>query len=597
MSSTSENEEYIDPTQYTDIYHKDYVPGTINILLEKIDEETGPGTGLKTSKNGMILMPQPSDSPNDPLNWSYLRKTWHFFLMAYITAFTAATSNMAGAASDYFLDNFNISYNQQNTGAGVLFLGIGWGTLFLAPFANLYGRKISYLICITLGLFGALWFGVTNDASDAIWSQLFVGISESCAEAQVQLSLSDIFFQHQLGSVLTVYIMATSIGTFLGPLIAGYIADLTWFRWAGFTALIISFGTLVVFVVGCEETYFDRSLYKTGLSVFKSRETYGMMELDGIVMKDDTVVSVEEKEKEKDKKPSDLQNVLSQVYSNTNDNVDEYAKDNLDLIDGSTEKIKSYWKRMAIITPASNLRGWGFKQYFQYLLLNIKMFAFPAVWLSGIFWGWQDVLLSFYLTIEEDNYYDPPWNYSDAAVAIMNVPTLIGAVIGCLYAGILSDYFVVWLSKKRGGIYECEYRLWFSIAVFFISPAGLLMFGIASAKNFTNWRCAYVGLGLIGFGWGCAGDIAMAYLMDAYPEMVLEGMVCTSLINNNLACIFTFTCSDWLSASGLQNTFIALAVLTAFFTFLAWPMYIYGKRARKWSKDRYVACIALRDGF
>jgi len=123
------------------------------------------------------------------------------------------------------------------------------------------------------------------------------------------------------------------------------------------------------------------------------------------------------------------------------------------------------------------------------------------------------------------------------------------------------------------------------------------MFGIATAKNFTDWRVAYVGLGFIGFGWGCAGDIAMAYLMDAYPEMVLEGMVCTSLINNNLACIFTFTCADWLTASGIQNTFIALAVLTAFFTFLAWPMYVFGKRARKWSKDRYVACIALRDGF
>lgn len=49
---------------------------------------------------------------------------------------------------------------------------------------------------------------------------------------------------------------------------------------------------------------------------------------------------------------------------------------------------------------------------------------------------------------------------------------------------------------------------------------------------------------MIGFGWGCAGDLSMAYLMDAYPDMVLEGMVGVATINNSLACIFTFVCSE-----------------------------------------------------
>ncbi len=35
----------------------------------------------------------------------------------------------------------------------------------------------------------------------------------------------------------------------------------------------------------------------------------------------------------------------------------------------------------------------------------------------------------------------------------------------------------------------------------------------------------------------------MAYLMDCYPEIVLEGMVGVAVINNTLACIFTFTVS------------------------------------------------------
>lgn len=478
-----------------------------------------------------------------------------------------------------------------NTGAGVLFISIGLGTLVMSPFTNLYGRKITYLLCLLCGLVGSVWFALSKKTADTIWSQMFVGISESCAEAQVQLSLSDIFFQHQLGSVLTVYIMATSIGTFLGPLIAGYISAGESFRWVGWWAVIISGGALVVFIFTCEETYFDRKMYITptnktvalnaayaGASTTNdefSEKKYGGDSKDLIKKSDQNLDAINEEFE------------MSQYDASESDY----------LIDGSKEPKFSYWKRIAIITPATNIKGVGFKQYFQYLKFSLKMFAFPAVWISGLFWGWQDVLLSFYLTIEEDNYYDAPWNYSNAEVAIMNVPTLIGAVIGCMYAGFISDHFVTWLSKRRGGIYEAEYRLWFSIAVLIISPAGLLMFGIATDKGFTNWRTAYMGLAFIGFGWGCTGDIAMAYLMDAYPEMVLEGMVGTSMINNGLACVFTFTCSDWLNASGVQNTFIALAVLTAFFTFLAWPMYIYGKRARIWSKDLYLKCVNARDGF
>ncbi|KAL6925675.1 Major facilitator superfamily transporter [Hanseniaspora valbyensis] len=584
--------------QYTNPNHPLYVPGTFNIYAQQHDLEqvyggAADGSQLKRdSKSGTVLMPQPSDSPNDPLNWSQLRKFSHFALMTFITAFTAATSNDAGAAQDSLNEIYGISYDAMNTGAGVLFLAIGWGTLFLSPFPNLYGRKITYLVCLLLGLLGSVWFGSAKKTSDTIWSQLFVGASESCAEAHVQLSLTDIFFQHQLGAVLTGYIMATSIGTFLGPLIAGYISSGESFRWVGWWAVIIYGASIALFILTCEETYFDRSLYITPTN---KTVTLDASKSSSSVPKDQSAI----KETAYEQKMSEDGKDLKKIHKRTSDEdiLVDYQQDSSypELIDGSKETVNSYWKRMAIITPATNLKGYGIKQYINYLKFSLKMFAFPAVWISGLFWGWQDVLLSFYLTIEEDNYYEEPWFYSDAAVAIMNVPTLIGAVIGCMYAGIISDHFVMWLSKRRGGIYEAEYRLWFSFAVAIISPAGLLMFGIASGRGFTDWRCAYVGLGFIGFGWGCAGDIAMAYLMDCYPEMVLEGMVCTALINNNLACIFTFTCSLWIDASGVENTFIALAVLTFFFSCTACPMYIYGKKARVWSKNLYLRCISERD--
>ncbi|KAF5564220.1 membrane transporter, partial [Fusarium pseudoanthophilum] len=209
---------------------------------------------------------------------------------------------------------------------------------------------------------------------------------------------------------------------------------------------------------------------------------------------------------------------------------------------------KTYWQRIALVTPSPTLIGLGFKQYFSSLLGTFRVFTFPAVLYAGLQWGAQDAWLTFYLTVEEDNYYDAPWNYGDASVALMNIPTLIGAVIGCFYGGWFSDKFVEWMARRRGGISEAEDRLWLMYPAAIINPVGLIIFGIGSDKGwlFPKLWAAYVGLGFIGFGWGCAGDIGMSYLADCYPDMILEGMVGVAVINNSIALVFTFCASIWM---------------------------------------------------
>lgn len=575
--------------QYTNKHHPDFVPGTYSIYSSRSFENGVLHDDKLKKDKDILLVPQPSDSPNDPLNWSPHRKHLHFVLMAFITAFTAATSNDAGAAQDSLNEYYGISYDAMNTGAGVLFLGIGYGTLFLAPLSYLYGRKMTYIICITSGLIGSIWFGYSKKTQDTIWSQLFVGISESCAEAAVQLSLTDIFFQHQLGSVLTVYMLSTSVGTYLAPLIAGFIADRTSYKWVGWSGAIISGALLLVIIFGCEETYFDRSKYMTPLTSKKS--------IDG-VYGESTLYSRGEIDKFEsfDKKEGSVTGEGVDVNVEKSDSYEELTRSTPmeELIDGSKEPMRPYHKRIALVTKATNLKGYGVKQYFKYILMNLKMFCFPGVILSGLFWGFQNVFLSFYLTTEDTFFYDPPYNYSNAGVALMNIPCLIGAVVGCIYAGNVSDYVVLWMARRNNGIVEAEYRLYFSFVTGVLGSAGLLMFGIGSARVLNKW-VIYVGLGFIGFAFGSAGDIALAYVMES-SELVLESMVCVAVINNSISCIFTFVCSIWLDASGTENTYIALAVINFFISMLAIPMIIWGKNCRRWTKRLYLEFVDARDG-
>lgn len=597
---------FIDNDKYINKYHPDYIPGTYNIFLEKDERGEAASSGLKTTKNGVILNPQPTDSPNDPLNWSWWTKAYQLALLIFITAFTAATSNDAGAIQDSMNEIYDISYASMNTGAGVLFASIGLCTLILGPTSSLYGRKLTYMVCILLGLVGACWFGAAKSTSDTIWSQLFVGASEGCAEANVQLSISDMFFTHQLGWSLTAYILGTSVGTYLGPLIAGFIVEYATFRWVGWCAVIISGGLLAVIVFTQYETYFDRSRY-----VPSSMTATELSEIPqhGIDVKIDSETLHHDKDLEDEEKidtndndnansssSTDEKNPHSAEAQSQNPSQVEAVEGFYILNNGADEKRKPYWKRIALITPATNLKGWGVKQYFERLFLMLRVFWFPPVVLSGILWGLQDAFLTFYLTTEDDQYYDPPFNLSDTGVALMNIPCLIGAVIGCFYAGILSDFFVAWMARRRNGILEAEDYLYFLIGVFIACPIGLMVFA-AGTDQLWGWRVTYcVGLAFLGFSFGCSGDIAMSYLMAAYPEMVIEGMIGVSMINNAIGCIFTFVCSLWLDAMGNTNTYAILTGIQVAACFSAIPFLIWGKKMRLWTRKYYLNFVERRDG-
>lgn len=570
-------------------FSEDYVPGTTNILASADDLSSAySGRLLKKNKKGVILLPQPSDSPNDPLNWSYTRKMWHFVVVCFITGFTAATSNSAGAAQDSLNEAYGISYDAMNTGAGVLFLFIGWSCIFFAPASSLYGRRITYIICIFVGVLGSVWFALSKRTADTIWSQAFVGMSEACAEAQVQQSLADIFFQHQLGSVLTVYIMATSVGSFLGPLIAHLISEAQGFRWVGWWGAIIGGGTLLVILISCEETVFDRSKY---FPVYDA---------------DNKSIQALPEKANRDKAVTDSSNIDEKFDAEADIKMDAVSKsnDNTAALRSSrpatspeAEKLVPYHRRIALITPSNFIEGLGFKQYIKRFVIYFKVFTLPAVWLLGLLWGLQDAYMSFFLTTQDTFFYDPPWNYSETGVALMNVATLIGAILGCFMSGVLSDLHVLWLARKNNGLYEPEYRLWLLFITMLVSPVGLIMFGVGAAKGgvWPAW-VVYGGLACIGFGWGSIGDTSMSYLMDAYPEIVIQGMVGVSIINNTLACIFTFVCSIWIDHSGTQNTYIALAVIDFVSIAFIIPTLIWGKSWRKKTKGLYIELVELSNG-
>lgn len=539
-------------------HSEEVIPGTRRLYESG---QTLPEDSSLEKSGNILLVPQPTNSPNDPLRWSLWRKVWHSLLVLYMVGFTAATSNNAGSGSDGVNEEYGISYDVFNTGAGVLFIGIGYWALLSSPLVHLYGRRLGYLASLVLNIGGLIWYARIDSVSGVVWSQLFVGAAESVGEATAQLSLLDIWFEHQTGSVLGMYTFATAIGTYLGPLIGAYVSDGLGWRWIGYLGAIICGGSLVVFYFGLEETEFSRDRYLAGNN-------------DPIILDAEQPVGKSS--------PDDTNGEKTVCESNP-----ETAL--------SVDRKKTYWERIRVITPAPNLRGTGFKQYLNRLWHTLGVFTFPAVWYAGLQWGFQQSCLTFYLTLQEDTWSGEPWNYGSVAVGNMNIPTLIGSLIGCAYGGYGSDAFMQWMIRRNKGVMEAEYRLYLMALCTLIFPTGLWLFGIGTARGW-DWPVPYVGLGFIGFGYGCAGDLSLSYLADSFPDMVLEGMVGVAVINNTLAMVFTFVASFWID-SGLENCFIVLGVLGLLVMGLSLPMAMFGKRTRRRLRNRYATFIQIRDGF
>ncbi|KAK1978878.1 major facilitator superfamily transporter [Colletotrichum cereale] len=566
------------------------IPGTRRLYDEHGNNLVGDASLLK--HGDIVLVPQPTSSPDDPLRWSLPRKVWHSFLVLYIVGLTAATSNNASSGSEGVNKEYGISYDVFNTGAGVLFIAIGYWTLLSSPLVHLYGRRLGYLISMVVNIAGLVWYARISTVAGVVWSQLFVGAAESVGEATVQLSLLDIWFEHQTGSVFGLYTFATAIGTYLGkltdyrPLIGAHVATSLGWRWIGYLGALICGVSLILIFFGLEETEFNRDRYLSS-----NGESYAAKDPFPVPAQEKN--SVNALDGNSVNKERDFTAAAAAAAAAT-------AAPRLDAVGAAYDRMayprrKTYWERIRVITPAHNLRGTGFKQYVFRLWHTLRIFTFPAVWYAGLQWGLQNICLTFYLTVQEDFWPGQPWNYSGAQVGNMNLPTLIGSLVGCVYGGYGSDRFMVWMTKRNRGVMESEFRLYLMALCAVVFPAGMWIFGVGSARGW-DWPLPYVGLGFIGFGYGCAGDLSLSYLADSFPDMVLEGMVGVAVINNTLAMLFTFVASYWIE-SGMENCFIALGVLSLLIMGLSLPMVVFGKQARWWAKDRYMLFVDIRDGF
>lgn len=219
-----------------------------------------PGTiFLEATTVDITLHPTPSSNPNDPLNWSTWRKSLNFGLVLYFTVVAFSCNCIATVFWGQLNVELGFSFDQLNNGFALGVGGLGIGCPLFVPLAVKFGKRPVYLVAMAFVSGTSFWFANMKHLSDYYAASFLEGLATSLCEALVQMTIADLYFVHQRGTMNGIFMVMVAISNFLSLIPAGYIAtDVNWQTCFWLLAGLAS-GFMVVAVFCFEETKFDRT--------------------------------------------------------------------------------------------------------------------------------------------------------------------------------------------------------------------------------------------------------------------------------------------------------------------------------------------------
>lgn len=144
------------------------------------------------------------------------------------------------------------------------------GNLIWMPLIVKYGRRPTYLASFTLYTISAIWVGVSKTYGNTLTARIIMGFAAGSGECLAPLTISDIFFLHERGTIMAIYTASLNFGVSIGIIISGLITINHSYRYIYYvgTALIGTLTLLVFFTM--PETSYNRSPITSPISASSS---------------------------------------------------------------------------------------------------------------------------------------------------------------------------------------------------------------------------------------------------------------------------------------------------------------------------------------
>jgi hypothetical protein len=244
---------------------------------------------------------------------------------------------------------------------------------------------------------------------------------------------------------------------------------------------------------------------------------------------------------------------------------------------------KSLLQRLALITNSPG----SFSTFFSHVWQPFMLLAlFPAVAFTALQYGASVSWIAILGTTQSILYPVPPYNFQPSGVGLLNIPPFIGAILGSIWGGPLSDMYILWRASRHRGIYEPEMRLEMMVLPALATPAGLLCYGLTTGLQY-HWIFPCIGSAILGFGITAISDIVLTFLVDSYVEILGDALIGVAFVRNGLSTALVFGISPWMANTGVYNMFVVAGCVSLAVTMLCIPMRVWGKTIRAKTRERY----------
>ncbi|EPE07045.1 major facilitator superfamily transporter [Ophiostoma piceae UAMH 11346] len=519
----------------------EHVPGTTRYFDDPERPQAahdGIAGGLKCDTSGpvpIILVPQPSDDPNDPLNWPLWKRDLICFVLSVTAIFATALGPILAANTITLSLWFRRDFTQVALLTGYFLLGVGFAGTFFVPSSRIWGKRHAFVFGTCLLIASSAWGGATGrNYKSMLWARIVQGVGCAPFEALVNAAVGDLYFVHQRGKRMAFTNLAVFGGSFFTPIIVGKVTHTIKWWWTFYLVAIFCAACLPAIIFLCPETAYRRD----------STLNLDLLDSDG--------------------RPAQTKEQSG----------DEAASPT------AVPAKMTYWQSLALFNGRKSDES-----FFKLLLRPFPLFFQPAfLWAAlaqGTMIGWTVfigvIMAEFFLGF-------PLW-WDEVKTGYAYTGAFVGAIMGFLVAGLLADWSAKKLTRMNKGIYEPEFRLVLIIPQLIFGVMGLFGFGITidgMLKTQYHWSVPLVFFAFEVCGMVIGAVASSLYIVDAYRDLAIEGFTCLLIFKNFFSYGLTYKAYDWLVANGTKAkpVFNALGSVQLVICLLAVPMYIFGKRNR-----------------
>ncbi|KAK6354235.1 hypothetical protein TWF730_008647 [Orbilia blumenaviensis] len=527
--------------------HLAHVPGTAILEDDIRGDNITVDPNLKYDTSGprpIVLVPQPSDDPNDP-NWPLWRRDLIMFILSLDAIIASAMTPILSADSLTLLFEFRL---RDITPVALLtgwhLFGVGMAGFIFVPTARVYGKRHAFLIGTVLLIISNAWAGSATSYRSILWARIIQGVGVCPFEALLGAVVGDLYHVHERGIRMALANLSLYGGAFFSPVIAGVISEHLGWRWMFYLAAIFSGAMLPAIFFFCPETAFRRAAH-----------------LDLDIASTDDFHDTSGGEKHARGSSSDGEN--SQPVK-------------------EPKQKKTYWQTLMPFD--------GRKTDDSLWLLALRplpLFFQPAIaWgslIMGTLIGWT-VLIGVVLALL---FAFPPFQFTVAEIGYTYAGAFVGALVGFIITGLFTHFTTLWLVSKNKGVYEPEFRMLLVIPMLICGCMGVYGFGFTTEPKYAathGWVGPVFFLGLEVVGMVIGASAAALYIVDAHRDIAIEAFTCLLMFKNFFSYGITYDAYTWLQKLGRPKMFTILGSAQVFVCLLTVPMYIFGKRNRSFFK-------------